>query len=378
MIVDHLFVEAETEAIVSTLQRWKREWPSMAVLAMLPEAEKSYVPQLQADCSSLNVNLHGAIFPALLDATGFIEKGVLLVCLGYAPGAFLLEDILQDGAVRMRAEIEILMRKVPTVDGSRGTLFTIFDAMLPNIGTLLDDTHGGLAKTPRYIGINAGSETFLPMPCLFNNTRLIQNGVMGLYFPRAMKWAVHHAYEQSESQLRATSTTGNRITTIDDRPAFVVYQEIIWEHYAVRLTRENFYDYAVHFPFGLVTAVDILVRIPVGLGEDDAIFCVGEIAPNSMLRVLKAPALDDCTCAHDIGTAMYSGSTETPAFSFLTFYCAGRRMHFGADAVTEITQIHATLSHSRVFGALSLGEIDTLEYLDHPRFHNAAVVCIAS
>jgi hypothetical protein len=97
-----------------------------------------------------------------------------------------------------------------------------------------------------------------------------------------------------------------------------------------------------------------------------------------MLRVLKAPALDECSCAQDIGTAMHSGSTETPAFSFLTFYCAGRRMHFGADAVTEIAQIHATLFHSRVFGALSLGEIDTLEYLDYPRFHNAAVVCIAS
>jgi hypothetical protein len=30
------------------------------------------------------------------------------------------------------------------------------------------------------------------------------------------------------------------------------------------------------------------------------------------------------------------------------------------------------------FGALSLGEIDSLEDLSFPRFHNAAIVCIAN
>jgi hypothetical protein len=378
MIVNHLFVEAESEVIISILQRWKNEWPFMTILALLPEAEKSQVTLLQNVCSSLNVIVHGAIFPALLDGNGFRISGVLLICLGNAHGAFLIEDIQQDGAERMKSEIEGLMQQAPAVDGSRGTLFTIFDAMLPNIGTLLDNTHVSLERTPRYIGVNAGSETFQPMPCLFDNARLIQNGVLGIYFPRAMKWAVHHAYEQSTSQWRATSATGNRIVTIEDRPAFEVYQEIIWEQYQVRLNKENFYDYAVHFPFGLVTAVDILVRIPVGLGEDDSIFCVGEIAPDSMLRLLKAPALKDSSCAHDIGLALQPDGPAPTVDSILTFYCAGRRMHFGADAVTEISQIQESMLQADVFGALSLGEIDTLEYLDYPRFHNAAVVCIAS
>jgi len=363
MIVDHLFVEVEKDTIISTLQRWKSEWPAMSILALLPEAEKSCVPLLQSVCTSLGLILHGAIFPALLDATGFRNKGVLLICLGNTPGSFLLEDIQQDGGARMKEEIEILMRKAPVIDGTYGTLFTLFDAMLPNIGTLLDETHVSLVRTPRYIGVNAGSETFQPMPCLFSNTRLVQNGVLGLYFPRSMKSAVHHAYEHSQSQWRATSATGNRIVTIDDRPAFEVYQEIIWEHYAVRLTKENFYDYAVHFPFGLVTTVDILVRIPVGLEEDDSILCVGEIAPNSMLRLLKAPALEESSCAEDIGIALQSSTLAGSANAVLTFYCAGRRMHFGAEAVNEIAQIQGSLRQADLFGALSLGEIDTLKYL---------------
>jgi hypothetical protein len=144
------------------------------------------------------------------------------------------------------------------------------------------------------------------------------------------------------------------------------------------LTKENFYDFAVHFPFGLITAMDVLVRIPVGLGDDESIICVGEIAANSMLRLLKAPTLDASLCAKDIGKILKSNPFVGTTQSLLTFYCAGRRMHFGEDAVKEVKQIHSATNYVTMYGALSLGEIDTLEEFDYPRFHNAAVVCMAS
>jgi len=377
MFTDHRFAEADPAAIASVLQDWKSRFPDMALLAMLPEAEKAGVAMLQAVCHTHTVPLLGAIFPALMDATGFRTTGVLLICLGTAPASFLLDELAQDGAARLQAGIETALQARATDAATSGTLFTVFDAMLPNIGTLLNDAHSALDAAPRYLGVNAGSETFQPMPCLFDNTRLVQNGVLGVYFPHALKAAVHHAYEGSISQWRATSATGNRIVTINGRPAFGVYQEIIRDEYGVQLTKENFYDYAVHFPFGLVTAMDILVRIPVGLGEDDSIVCVGEIAPDSMLRLLKAPALADSTCARNIGETLQANALATPATSLLTFYCAGRRMHFGAEAADEIGQIRGGTQATHLYGALSLGEIDTLDVLDYPRFHNAAVVCIA-
>lgn len=378
MIIDHQFVETGNAAIASLLARWKKSYPDMSLLALLPEAEKAQIPQLQEICRARAIALQGAIFPALVDSAGFRTRGVLLICMPTAPGSFLLEEIQQDGSMRMTLAIEDLMQETPAIDGSNGTLFTIFDAMLPNIGTLLNDTHSHLAKAPRYIGVNAGSESFQPMHCLFDGTRLVQNGVLGLYFPQKMNSAVHHAYEESTTQFRATSAAGNRIVEIDGRPAFEVYQQLIGEQYAVELTKENFYDYAVHFPFGLVTAMDILVRIPVGLGDDGSIVCVGEIAADSMLRLLKAPTLSESLCAQDIGVILQSDALERDAASLLTFYCAGRRMHFGADAVSEIMQIHSAMRQIRMYGALSLGEIDTLDDFDYPRFHNAAVVCVAS
>jgi hypothetical protein len=378
MFIEHQFVEAQGRAIALVIERWKQNWPSMSLLALLPEAEKTQVALVQDACRAQEVSLHGAIFPALIDSEGFRSHGVLLICMGTTPGSFLLEEVQEEGATRFKAAIEDLMRATPAIDDSRGTLFTIFDAMLPHIGTLLNDTHAYLLKAPRYIGVNAGSESFQSMPCLFNNDRLVQNGVLGLYFPKKMNSAVHHAYEESDIPFRATSATGNRIVKIDGQPAFAAYQKIIWEQYAVELTKENFYDYAVHFPFGLVTAMDVLVRIPVGLGDDDSIVCVGEIAANSMLRLLKAPALSESLCAQDIGVILQSNTVETVANSLLIFYCAGRRMHFDADAATELKQIHSATGHKRMYGALSLGEIDTLDDFECRRASNIPQACAPS
>ena len=378
MFYDHQFVEGEFAAIAPVIENWKQSWPTMSVLALLPVAERAVVTQLQAACNAHAVPLHGAIFPALIDSQGFRSQGVLLICMRTKLGSFLLAEVQEDGAIRIKAEIEELMRENPATDGSHGTLFTIFDAMLPNIGTLLNEAHSDLTTAPRYIGVNAGSESFKEMPCLFDNIQIVKNGVLGLYFQFELNSAVHHAYEESIRQCRATSAIGNRIVQIDGRPALEVYKEIVFEQYSVQLTNANFYDYAVHFPFGLVTAMDVLVRIPVGLEEDGSIVCVGEIAANSMLRLLKAPSLSSSLCAQDIGQIMDDHAVVADARSVLTFYCAGRRMHFGEDAVTEISQIHRAMHGKQMCGALSLGEIDTLEELGFPRFHNAAVVCIAS
>ncbi len=186
MFIDHRFVETDSVALASVLKRWKENWPFMSLLALLPEAEKAKVALLQETCGAQAISLHGAIFPALMDSAGFRNHGVLLMCMPATPRSFLLNEIQQDGAMRMKAEIEEAMQVTPAADGCRGTLFTIFDAMLPNIGTLLNDTHSELATAPRYVGVNAGSESFQPMPCLFDNTRLVRNGVLGLYFPRVL------------------------------------------------------------------------------------------------------------------------------------------------------------------------------------------------
>ncbi len=376
MIVSHRFLAADPSAISELILQWKARWPDMGIFAMLPELERGCVGLLQEVCTAQGVSLTGAIFPALVDQAGFKTDGVLLLCMKMMPTYFLLDGLDAEGGAKLGAALKAMLSASSGDMASPGVIFAIFDGTLLNVGTLLNQMNALQSTFQNYVGACAGSETFKPIPCLFDNNHLVQNAALVMRFPATTKVVTHHAYEESESLFRATSATGNRIVTIDNLPAFDVYQHIVGEQFGVILTNENFYEHAVHFPFGLVTATDILVRIPVALGDDGSLICAGEIAPDSMLRLLRAPALDESGCAADISKDLKTLNESESDCSLLTFYCAGRRLHFGEDAATELLQIRSETQCSQLYGALSLGEIDTSAELNFPRFHNAAVVCL--
>jgi len=373
------FDDAGLAHLRTQLQQWQGQSPALGLIALVAETSQGQIPALQAVCRELHLPLHGAVFPALVDDATFLNEGVYLLRFDRAPVVRLLPTVPADAD---EAADQLVRALGPTLTRMTGpdipTLFMVFDAMLPHIGTVLGQIYSRLKHKVGYAGVNAGSETFKPIPCLFDGHTLSQGGLLAIVLPPLHGALVRHGYPVAKSLMRATSTQGNRIATLDGKPAFEVYQQVIRQDWGVEVTHENFYDYAVHYPFGVVTALDVLVRIPVGFLEDQSIVCVGEIAPDSMLKLLRAPSLEDSSCVTDLTRQLplpLSPSRPTP---LLTFYCAGRRMHFGAQALAELQDLQAHSAYSQLVGALTLGEIDSTEAcsLGFPRFHNAAIVCV--
>ena len=370
------FVGPDLADLESVLQDWKHHHPGLGVFVILPEAQQDSVAQVQAVFNRLDTPLMGAIFPALVTDHGFVTEGAWLLGFAQCPAHFLVAELASHGSKRLTQAARAALHDQAARTSQSAelpTLFMVFDAMVPNISSMLDDVHAQLSPHPLYSGVNAGSETFQPMPCLFDNHHLVSNGVLGWVAPSGSHPVARHAYPVSKSLMQATSAEGNRIVTIDGQTAFDVYQRVVQEEYGISLTRYNFYTLAVHFPFGVVTAIDVLVRIPVGLGDDGSLVCVGEIPPSSMLRLLRAPTLETSYCVSDLSTLLPQPRSAENAL--LSFYCAGRRMHFGGAASRELEMLKQETQCSTLCGALSLGEIDSLEDFNFPRFHNAALVC---
>lgn len=364
-------------AIELILQAWLQEAPNMGVLALLPEAEKAALPLLQALFCAQHVPLRGAIFPALVSAAGFITAGVWLLRLDAWPPAFIVEE-RDDAAESLGDRVSTYVEaQLAPFSGKQGKpiLFMLFDAMIPNIASILDTLYMRLSDRVHYAGVNAGSESFQPMPCLFDNDRCVGNGLLGLLLSEEAAFALQHAYNVPEQVVVATSSRSNCISCIDWRPAFDVYQELIASKYGIALNHDNFYHYAVHFPFGILRANgEVAVRIPVGLTADGAIYCVGEVPENAMLALLQAPELADSQCVERLVATLGADAGVPAAKPLLTFYCAGRRMHLGASASQELAQLQTLSRASLLAGALSLGEIGAQES-GYPTFHNAALVC---
>lgn len=370
---------ADLRDLSATLSAWQARWPDMGVLALVPEALADRVPDLQAQCRVRGAPLVGAVFPSLLTAHGFVSDQVLLVCLAPMP-PWLFQTVLDEaGREAWHEAVRFMQATQPAMAGPEALLFMIFDGMLPNVGSLVEELHMTLEPPLRYSGVNAGSETFQPMACLFDAERQAGMGVICLLLPPPAAALTRHGYPVSRALMTATSGQGNRIDTIDHRPAFDVYQQLILEEYGVHLTRENFYDYAVHFPFGLVTMVDVLVRIPVALGDDGSLICVGEIPPNTLMRLLRAPEVGEGTAVSELATFVAERQAASHARHWLHFYCAGRRMHLGEQALQELQGLQQNKGPTGLCGALTLGEIDTLEAVGLPRlprFHNACLVAL--
>jgi hypothetical protein len=346
----------------------------MGLLALVAEGDASRVALLQSVCRAAEIPLFGAVFPALVVDDRFSSVGAWLLRIDELSYAALLPELPADAASLPSVAGDLVAAVMPHLETPEATLFLLFDAMYPRIASLLDELYLRLGNRVSYVGANAGSETFRPSPCLFDGARVTGGGVLALILNGHHGAVLEHGYGVPQKMITASSTEGNRIITIDWRPAFEVYREVAREQYGVEVDRENFYKYGVRFPFGIVRGDgEVVVRIPVALEADGSLFCVGEVPANALLTLLRAPAVDSRLT---VDTLVNGLAAPGPAGrDLLLFYCAGRRLYLGDAAATdELSDFKLRSRAGRVAGALSLGEIGSPEPSAYPAFHNAALL----
>lgn len=353
-----------TETINAQLNVWSDSPYTLMVL--VAESDRSHIPSLQQICRDRNLRLVGGMFPGLLVEGRLVSSGMLLLQLP-ASLDYLLSEPLED----RESEQAVVARLSGMVSDERQILLLFFDSMIPRTASLLESIYLELGDRVGYAGASAGSETFQPMPCLFDHERFIGGAVLAVLLPEMDSALLEHGYPVPSKKIFVTSSEGNCIQTIDWRPAFEVYRELAEEQYGVAINRENFYEYAVHMPFGILQANgEAIVRIPVALNDDGAIFCVGEVPDSAILVLLQGP---EAALLEGVRKLAADVAARRSTNDSLLFYCAGRRMHLGADAVarelTEFSRIAGPVS-----GALSLGEVGVVSGQAYPAFHNATLV----
>lgn len=367
----------DDEPLAAVLRSWRVEHPRMAILALLPEGERGGIERLQAVCRREAVTLAGAVFPALVARGGFARGGAWLLRLDEAPPAALLADLPCDERDLPAIADALVDRLAPGLSGPGDlTLLIIPDATFPRVGSLLDELYLRLGNRVHYMGASAGSESFQPIPCLFDATRAVQGGVLAMLLPGDRRAVLDHGYPTPSRLITATTTVGNRIVQIDWRPAFEVYRSMSRLLHGVDVTPENFYRFAVHFPFGILLANNsMLIRIPVALGGDGSLHCAGEVPANSVLALLAAPVHGPAETVERLARGLAEAGGPVGGKELLLFYCAGRRLTFGdAEAVRESEALRRRTAAGAMAGALSLGEIGGSAESSYPLFHNATLL----
>lgn len=230
-----------SDSLAPLFSEWRATTPDSGVFVLLPEAEKEQVGMLQSVARAYSLPMLGAIFPALLTRDGFQKSGAILLQLDPCPPWILVGQLGDNENIAGIEKIAAFVKSQSTAQvlETKPTLFLMFDGLLPNISTILFGLYAKLGHNVSYVGVNAGSESFQPMSCLFDHNRCIEQGGIAMLLSTETQFAVDHGYSTSESIFTATSSVGNRIDKINDRPALEIYQQLVKQEYGIDITPEN-------------------------------------------------------------------------------------------------------------------------------------------
>lgn len=371
-----MFIQVDKEGTLPNLEKMllKAEAdPKVEAIMVLACEINQFTPEnSDALFKSVGKPLFGGIFPQILHNTENLLRGTIVAGFPKKINPYVFENISKP-EVNLDQLMEDTIKEFPAADK---TIFLFVDGMSRTIASFLDCTFNHLGLLSNYIGGGAGSLSFKPMHCVITGKGLLKDAAIFAFADMGSGVGVAHGWHPVSDPLKITSSEFNTVTSLDWKPAFEVYREIIASvtHNDIRdITFENF---AKSYPLGIVKIADeLLVRDPVNCHENSMI-CLGELPQNSFAYVLSGNTnslLAGAKKSRDIAENIYySRIDKNRSSNPLTFFidCITRVQFLGNNFKEELRIASAG---NELIGALSLGEIAN-SGCDYLEFYNKTSV----
>jgi hypothetical protein len=307
--------------------------------------------------------LLGGVFPQLMHNAQRFEQGTIVAGLSCAATVTTVAG-LSDPQLDMDA---ILATCAAPAGDDSGTLLVFVDGLARRIGGLMDALFNHFGLAINYIGGGAGSLSFKPSPCVLSNDGMLVDAAVFAMTDVVSGIGVAHGWESIKGPFKVTESDRNTIISLDWRPAFEVYREVVELHSGQSFGDHNFFDLAKAYPFGIARLdSEMVVRDPLIL-DGTALVCVGEVPVDSYVHILHGNAgmlVAAAGAAGRLGSTAYAGTRGRESLLFID--CISRSLFLGDGFSAELD---AVKTGQALIGALTLGEIansggDFLEFLN--------------
>ena len=322
-----------------------------AVLLMIP-AENQYPREdLNALLQSLSKPVFGGFFPRVLWNQEQHEKGCVLLALSCEVQLTILDEQQLAGSRLEAALPDILSME----GGHKATLFAFVDGLSSHIGKLMGALFNQYGLELNYIGGGCGNSTFSPMSCVITPRGVLQGAAVLVMASCHSGIGVAHGWQSISGAFKVTQSDGNRIISLDWRPAFEVYQQIVEGHSGTCFTEQNYAGLAKSYPFGIaMLGAEMVIRDPVQR-VDNSLICVGDVRQGAYVHVMHGETSKLIEAARQARErAIISFGSEKPK-TMIFVNCVSRSMFLGADASRELTAVQ--YEGIPLVGALTVGEI---------------------
>ena len=344
-----------------------------SILLFLTEASAPEIESLDKYLKALPVPVIGGLFPQIIHGVNHYDHGALIFGINFA----LDVNVFPQLSTNINDCEETLAQIAPWLNEHQSFLVLV-DGLSANIDPFIEILYDKLGPSKTVAGGGAGSLSLRQQPCLLSNQGVLADAALLVAWPNKISIGVSHGWQKVAGPFLVTSTQGNEIHTLDYRPAFELYKEIIESQTSKRFDKEGFFSIAKTFPFGMERLdQEILIRDPIAT-DNGALICVGRVPENTLVYLMKGVPEALIASAGKAAHLVIDDLVEKDylAMDCVLFDCISRVLFLEDRFEEELECVVKKLPpNTEVVGALTLGEIASSPWGGLQFLNKTTVVC---
>ena len=304
-------------------------------------------PILAAQCKPLI----GGVFPNLIHRAQKLQRGTIVWGVGRPMEVALLRR-LSDERVDIEAALD---ESLGDPSDTAALQVVLVDGFASRIGAFLSALHDFTGPAVDSIGGGAGSLDMVQRPCIMTNAGLLADVAVVARLQTLAGVGVAHGWSAIDGPFRVTESEHTVVKTLDWRPAFDAYREVVEAHSGRTFDDHNFFNISKAYPFGLSRLdAERIVRDPLRQGENGALVCVGEVSEGEHVDILHG---DRETLMNAAQLARRQADASLAASPGLRLFmdCISRVLFLEDDFEKELGRV--AVDALPVIGACTFGEI---------------------
>jgi hypothetical protein len=327
-----------------------------------------------------DVPLIGCTTAGEIAAAGPRDASVVVTALG--GDGFAVETAAATEASRdLRAAGARVAQCLPArEDLPNRVLLLLSDGLAGDQQEIVRGAYGVLGAGVPLVGGCAGDDLKMTRTLQLHGDRVLTDSVVaaGIASDAPLGIGVRHGWRRVGEPMLVTASAGNRVYTLDDRPALDVYLEHLGAEESAGGDQEGLARLALTHPLGLSrpSGEDQVRFIGGGDFTERSLSCIAEVPQGALVWIMEGDAGSVLEATDAAGGDALAALDGRPPLGMIAFDCIARRGVLGDEGIqAEIDRLATIASGAPIAGFYTYGEIARTRGLRG--FHNQTLVVLS-
>jgi hypothetical protein len=333
----------ELSSFETALRSFEADSEVKSILCFVADINKGDISYLNDVFKSTSKTILGGVFPGIIHQSEKKDEGAIFVGLDYEMSLHLV-DLNNSESL-----FNFISIASESTNFDTETLLIFTDAFAACKDEFIQNLYDVYGNSVNYLGGGCGSLEMISKPVVISNEGVSANTAVFAQIGKKLSVGCAHGWQEISAPMKITEAKGNEVLSIDWKPAFSVYRDLIKAHSGQEITTENFFSIAKSYPFGMAKIdSEFVVRDPI-FTNGDSITIVDKIPTGELVYLLNGDEANLLKGAADAASSAKLNDLE----DLLCIDCISRVLFLEDNFNKELKAISST----PLTGFLAIGEI---------------------